>query len=218
MDKMAERYASGLWTRPSPARKPPARRNHHERDANQAGRQKRYAEGSWASWKAIRPPPRAITTSSARIGIRWPRKTALLRTGLGIAQQDDACRLGRDPCGPDAPASDLSGRGCGPALRRRHHRPPHGIEAGAQANRVRAEAISRVVKNCRRCSPRARWKMLAPCMTVLSMSKNAAAVGSTGVRSAFSTSADAAAASPARAERCCRLRRRGRSDGVTRQA
>ena len=31
-------------------------------------------------------------------------------------------------------------------------------------------------------------------------------------------SADAAAASPARAERCCRLRRRGRSDGVTRPA
>ena len=38
--------------------------------------------------------------------------------------------------------------------------------------------MSRVVKNSRRCSPRARWKMLAPCMTVLSTSKNAAAVGS----------------------------------------
>jgi uncharacterized membrane protein len=57
--------------------------------------------------------------------------------------------------------------------------------------------------------------MLAPCITVLSTSKNAAAVGSLGVVSAFSTSAEAAAASPARAERCCRLSRRGRSDGVT---
>ena len=51
--------------------------------------------------------------------------------------------------------------------------------------------------------------MLAPCMTVLSTSKNAAAVRSLGVLSAFSTSAEAAAASPASAERCCRLRRRG---------
>ena len=41
--------------------------------------------------------------------------------------------------------------------------------------------MSRVVKNSRRYRPRARWKMLAPCMTVLSTSKNAAAVGSAGV-------------------------------------
>ena len=33
--------------------------------------------------------------------------------------------------------------------------------------------------------------MLAPCMTVLSTSKNAAAVGSLGVSNALSTSADA---------------------------
>ena len=41
--------------------------------------------------------------------------------------------------------------------------------------------MSRVVKNLRRCSPRARWKIEAPCMIVLSTSKNAAAVGSAGV-------------------------------------
>ena len=37
--------------------------------------------------------------------------------------------------------------------------------------------MSRVVKNSRRCRPRARWKIDAPCMIVLSTSKNAAAVG-----------------------------------------
>ena len=58
--------------------------------------------------------------------------------------------------------------------------------------------------------------MLAPCMIVLSTSKNAAAVGSTGVSRAVSTSAAAAAASPAMVERCRRLRRWGRSGGVTR--
>ena len=47
--------------------------------------------------------------------------------------------------------------------------------------------------------------MLAPCMTVLSTSKNAADVGSTGWSSATSTSAAAAAASPASVERCRRL-------------
>ena len=74
--------------------------------------------------------------------------------------------------------------------------------------------MSRVVKNLRRCSPRARWKMLAPCMTVLSTSKNAAAVGSGGWSSAVSTSAAAAAASPASVDRCWRLRGvRGRSAG-----
>ena len=40
--------------------------------------------------------------------------------------------------------------------------------------------MSRVVKNSRRCSPRAKWKIEAPCMIVLSTSKNAAAVGSSG--------------------------------------
>ena len=49
--------------------------------------------------------------------------------------------------------------------------------------------------------------MLAPCMTVLSTSKNAAAVGSAGVSRAVSTSAAAAAASPARVDRCCRFER-----------
>ena len=39
-----------------------------------------------------------------------------------------------------------------------------------------------MVKNLRRCSPRARWKIEAPCMTVLSTSKNAARVGSAGRR------------------------------------
>ena len=34
--------------------------------------------------------------------------------------------------------------------------------------------MSRVVKNSRRCRPRARWKIVAPCMIVLSTSKNAA--------------------------------------------
>ena len=71
-----------------------------------------------------------------------------------------------------------------------------------------APAISRVVKNLRRCSPRAKWKMLAPCMTVLSTSKNAAATGSSGGVSADSTSAAAAAASPASTERSWRLRGR----------
>ena len=47
--------------------------------------------------------------------------------------------------------------------------------------------------------------MLAPCITVLSTSKNAAAVGSAGVASAVSTSAAAAAASPASVERCWRF-------------
>ena len=70
--------------------------------------------------------------------------------------------------------------------------------------------MSRVVKKSRRCRPRARWKMLAPCITVLSTSKNAAAVGSSGTSSAASTAADAAAASPAMVERW--RRSRGRRD------
>ena len=44
--------------------------------------------------------------------------------------------------------------------------------------------------------------MLAPCMTVLSTSKKPAAVRSVGMFSAVSTSAAAAAASPASVERC----------------
>src|SRR5918999_2960200 len=75
--------------------------------------------------------------------------------------------------------------------------------------------MSRVVKKRRRCSPRARWKMLAPCITVLSTSKNAADTASTGVSRARSTSAAAAAASPARVERWRRFNgRRGRSGGA----
>ena len=52
--------------------------------------------------------------------------------------------------------------------------------------------------------------MLAPCMTVLSTSKNAAAVGSAGGASAVSTSVTAAAASPASTDRC--FRSSGRRD------
>src|SRR3990170_4329948 len=63
--------------------------------------------------------------------------------------------------------------------------------------------MSRVVKNSRRCRPRARWKMLAPCMTVLSTSKNAADAGSTGwLRAASTSAADAAADSPDRLAIC----------------
>src|SRR5688572_13882991 len=77
--------------------------------------------------------------------------------------------------------------------------------------------MSRVVKNFRRWRPRARWKMLAPCITVLSTSKNAAEVASAGVTSAVSTSAAAAAASPASVERCWRFsgRRLLSGGGVT---
>ena len=59
--------------------------------------------------------------------------------------------------------------------------------------------------------------MLAPCITVLSTSKNAAAVGSAGVARAVSTSAAAAAASPARAERCWRFSGLRLFSGVTRR-
>ena len=48
--------------------------------------------------------------------------------------------------------------------------------------------MSRVVKKWRRCRPRARWKIEAPCITVLSTSKKAAAVGSGATSSAVSTS------------------------------
>ena len=65
--------------------------------------------------------------------------------------------------------------------------------------------MSRVVKNSRRCRPRARWKIDAPCITVLSTSKKAAEVGSASTLRALSTSAMAAAASPASCERRCRL-------------
>ena len=56
--------------------------------------------------------------------------------------------------------------------------------------------------------------MLAPCMTVLSTSKNAAAVGSAGWSSAVSTSAAAAAASPASVDRCWRLPERALARAV----
>src|ERR1700710_1825006 len=65
--------------------------------------------------------------------------------------------------------------------------------------------MSLVVKNSRRCRPRARWKIVAPCITVLSTSKNAADVESASTLRALSTSAMAAAASPASCERRCRL-------------
>src|SRR3546814_15509849 len=57
--------------------------------------------------------------------------------------------------------------------------------------------------------------MLAPCSTVLSTSKNAAAVGSPGTLSAVSTSALAAAASPASCERRLRSSRGERRLWVT---
>ena len=41
--------------------------------------------------------------------------------------------------------------------------------------------MGRPWKKSRRCRPRARWKIDAPCITVLSTSKNAAALGSGGV-------------------------------------
>src|SRR5262245_23345523 len=61
--------------------------------------------------------------------------------------------------------------------------------------------MSFVVKKWRSCRPRARWKIEAPCMIVLSTSKKAAALGSGGVASDASTSALDAAASPAITER-----------------
>src|SRR3954452_15492858 len=57
--------------------------------------------------------------------------------------------------------------------------------------------------------------MLAPCIIVLSRSKNAAALGSAGVVRAVSTSAAAAAASPARVERCLRFSGLRLFSGVT---
>ena len=65
--------------------------------------------------------------------------------------------------------------------------------ACCQANRP----MSRAVKKSRAYRPRARWKIDAPCITVLSTSKNAAACGSSGTCSAASTSAAAADAWPA---------------------
>ncbi len=50
----------------------------------------------------------------------------VLRSGLGVAQQGDAGRVGRHPCRPDAPADPLPRRGRDPAVRRRHDRPPDG--------------------------------------------------------------------------------------------
>src|SRR5690348_8779865 len=62
--------------------------------------------------------------------------------------------------------------------------------------------MSEVVKNLRAASPRAKWKIDAPTIMVLSTSKNAAAVrsvgGSIGTATSPATTAAAAAASPAR--------------------
>ena len=54
--------------------------------------------------------------------------------------------------------------------------------------------MSRRLKNLRRYRPRARWKMLAPRTTVLSTSKNAAAVGSGGTAISRSTACSTCAA------------------------
>ena len=59
---------------------------------------------------------------------------------------------------------------------------------------------SRMQKNLRFASPRARWKMLAPRITVLSTSKKAAPVRSGSTRRVGATSAAAADASPATCE------------------
>ena len=66
--------------------------------------------------------------------------------------------------------------------------------------------MSVVVKNLRRCRPRARWKIEAPCMTVLSTSKKAAAVGSGVSAERGFDLAGRAAACPASIERDLRLR------------
>ena len=57
-------------------------------------------------------------------------------------------------------------------------------------------AMSRGPKKSRRHSPRARTKMLAPRMTVLSTSKNAAAVGS-GAAEGVAAASGSAGAAPA---------------------
>src|SRR5690349_7920652 len=75
--------------------------------------------------------------------------------------------------------------------------------------------MSRVVKNFRLCRPLARWKIDAPCITVLSTSKNAATAGSASTLSALSTSALAAAASPASLERRFRLTGRFFEEAIT---
>ena len=77
-----------------------------------------------------------------------------------------------------------------------------------------------MVKNSRRCRPRARWKIEAPCMIVLSTSKNAAA-GRVGRRRqrALHLGGARRTASPASAERLRRSRRgvasRGRRSGAS---
>ena len=55
-----------------------------------------------------------------------PRARHFLRSALGEPEEADAGRLGRHSCRPDASAADLSRRGRGAAVRRRHHRPSHG--------------------------------------------------------------------------------------------
>ena len=70
-----------------------------------------------------------------------PGARPVLRTGLGLAEQGDAGGFRRHPRRPDAPAAALPRRGRGAAVRRRHHRPSEGIQAGATANRVALEAM-----------------------------------------------------------------------------
>jgi hypothetical protein len=77
------------------------------------------------------------------------------------------------------------------------------------------EAISRLVKNRRRYSPRARWNTAAPCSIVLSTSKNAALCASGGGVRAASNSAAAADASPASTDRARKSRVDGRVMDLT---
>src|SRR3954453_22169123 len=72
--------------------------------------------------------------------------------------------------------------------------PPIRKASCCQAKRAR----SRVVKKFREASPRAKWKIDAPIIIVLSTSKKAPAVGSGSTAGALSTSAAAAEAAPAR--------------------
>src|SRR5579884_721692 len=59
-------------------------------------------------------------------GAPRPGLRHLLRPGLVPSARGDAGGLGRYPRRPDAPAAASPGRGRGPPVRRRHHRPPHG--------------------------------------------------------------------------------------------
>ena len=59
-----------------------------------------------------------------------PGARHLLRPALGEPAQGDAGGERRHPCGPDASAPALSGRGRGAAIRRRHDRPSDGHPGG----------------------------------------------------------------------------------------